>query len=560
VAAVAVAGKRVLDSKAASSDARATATVRRGALRITVSEGGHVEAQRSISVKCQVPGRPTIIKIVEEGSNVEEGDVLVELDSAELEERLTGQQITTENAEASYAQAKEQFEIQKSENESRLKAAELKVKFAKTDLEKFLEGDKPQKIRKATTDIIIAREELERAKEQFEATKRLRDRDYVTETQLRKDELALKRAELLLEEYVAALDLLERYTLERQRIQLESDYEEAVKDKERKIRQANAQLSKSEADLKGKEKTLKLQRGRLAKLTKQLGKCVIKAPQSGLVVYAGSGSRYRTTRIEEGAQVYERQTIIQLPDVTAMKVNTKVHESVVDKVEEGQRATVRVDAFSDMVLEGRVSSVAVLPDSQSRWMNPDLKVYTTEVEILDQKKVELKPGMSARVEILIASLKDVVYVPIQSVTVRRGKQVCFVMKDGDSEEVVVETGMNNDKFVEIKKGLKERQEILLYAPVVPEKEEGDEEVDQPEEPTAKAAKSPAKPKRAPAAKGKSGHGGRAMTAEQKEMMRKYRTASPEERKKLQAQWQRKQGARGRSSGSKRPAQTPQRSQ
>ena len=317
VAAVTVAGKRMLDSKQAGSDDRAATTVRRGPLRITVSEGGHVEAQRSVNIKCQVPGRPTIIKIVEEGSNVEKGDVLVELDSAELEERLTGQQITTENAEASYAQAKEQFEIQKSENDSRLKAAELKVKFAKTDLEKFRDGDKPQKIRKATTDITIAKEKLERAKEQHEATKRLRDKDYVTETQLRKDELALKTAELLLEEYVAALDLLERYTLERERIQLESDNEEAVKDKERKIRQANAQLAKSEADLKGKKKTLELQRGRLAKFKRQLEKCTIKAPQSGLVVYAGSG-RYRTSRIEEGAQVYERQTIIQLPDVSAM--------------------------------------------------------------------------------------------------------------------------------------------------------------------------------------------------------------------------------------------------
>ena len=196
---------------------------------------------------------------------------------------------------------------------------------------------------------------------------------------------------------------------------------------------------------------------------------------------------------------------------------------MVDKVKVGQKATVRISAFPDTILQGEVASVAVLPDSQSRWMNPDLKVYTTEVKILDQKQVELKPGMSARVEILIARLEDVVYVPIQSVTMRGGKHLCFVMTDGSSEAMAVETGMNNDKFVEIKKGLEEGQKILLCAPVVPEKEEGDKPDDQQEEPATKVAKSPAKATRSPAAKGKAGRG-------------------------------------GRPSGSKRPAKAPQRSQ
>ena len=568
-----------------TADELATTKVRRGHLRINVSEGGHIEAQRSVAVKCEVPGRSTIIKIVEEGSYVKAGDVLVVLDSSDLEERITQQQISCEQAEASYIQAKEQFEIQKSENESKIKAAELKVQFADKDLEKFIEGDQPQRLRSANADITIATEERERAIEKYDATKRLHKKGYITETELKADKLALKRAELRLEEAVAALDLLERYALERERIQLTTDYEEAIKARERTDRQARAQLTKAEADLKAKESTLKLQKARLAKQKDQFAQSTIKAPQAGLVVYAGSQRRYQTVRIEEGAQVRERQTLIQLPDVSTMKVNTKVHESVVDKISVGLKATVRIDAFPDLVLGGEVASVAVLPDSQSRWMNPDLKVYTTEVRILNQRD-DLKPGMSARVEILIADLNDVVYVPIQSVTVREGKNVCFVVEHGRVQPRTVETGMNNDDFVEIKNGLREGQDVLLYAPIATQKEEAGQEEPQDEEPAResagpkqKAKKPPAKeelrsvrqrkqpsdaqkapsderggPARPPSrTKAQSKHPRQPLTDAQKAQMRKWRDASPEEREKMRAMRRGKSGARRKSTGKRRPS-------
>ncbi len=129
--------------------------------------------------------------------------------------------------------------------------------------------------------------------------------------------------------------------------------------------------------------------------------------------------------IREGATVRERQAIITIPDMTSMSVNVKIHESYIKKVKKGQKARITVDAFPDKVLDGEVTKVGVLPDSQNRWMNPDIKVYLTTITI-DGTHDWLKPGMSAKVEILVNQLEDVVYVPVQAVSPDDGKQVCYV--------------------------------------------------------------------------------------------------------------------------------------
>src|ERR1019366_7671090 len=104
----------------------------------------------------------------------------------------------------------------------------------------------------------------------------------------------------------------------------------------------------------------------------------LRAQKSGLVVYGGSGDNYyggNQDPIREGATVRERQAIITIPDMTRMSVNVKIHESYIKKIKKSQKARITVDAFPDTVLEGEVTKLGVLPDSQNRYMNPDLKVY-----------------------------------------------------------------------------------------------------------------------------------------------------------------------------------------
>ena len=179
---------------------------------------------------------------------------------------------------------------------------------------------------------------------------------------------------------------------------------------------------------------------------------------------------------------------MSLPDTSGMIVQISVHESSVDKVRPGQNAKIIVDAFPDRTFYGKVLKVAPLPDPQMGWLNPDLKTYNTEVSI-DGSHDCLKPGMSAKAEILVEQLNNVLIAPVQVVANRGGKKVCYCMTGRGPEQREVETGVFNDTFVQITNGLKAGEEVLLNPPRIIEAAPAASS-EKPQKPFRKKAKEP----------------------------------------------------------------------
>ena len=148
-----------------------------------------------------------------------------------------------------------------------------------------------------------------------------------------------------------------------------------------------------------------------------------------------------------------------IPNLSRMQVQTSIHESVLDQVKPGLKASVRVDAASNQQYAGTVQSVAVLPD-QGGWSGSDTKVYATVVQI-DEEVEFLKPGMTAVVEIHVDRLPDVVAVPIQAIMQRDGETFCYVQDGQGVERRLVEVGATNDKYVQIKSGLEVSEKVVL---------------------------------------------------------------------------------------------------
>ncbi len=115
----------------------ARAKVRRMDLDIVVEKGGSIEAAKKREIRSEVWGENRIIYLIPEGTQVKKGDVLVRLDSSQLEERLTQQEIAYQTALANKIQAEEEYEIQVSQNESDIAQAELALEFAIMDLRKY---------------------------------------------------------------------------------------------------------------------------------------------------------------------------------------------------------------------------------------------------------------------------------------------------------------------------------------------------------------------------------------------------------------------------------------
>ena len=492
--------------------------VKRGDLTIGVTESGDIKAIKSKDIKCKVEGKATIVNIVPEGTmitpeDVNNGKVLVELDSSKLKEQLPLTEIDLAGAQASYADANESYLIQVKQNESDITAADLKVKFALMDLQKYLGetaaqkvvdeanadpnsridmaslleyvedpnsgSEASQKLRELTGNITLAKSNLEKAAFTLEWTERLYEEQYVAETELRKDRLDKQRIEIDEEKAGIALKLFKLYEFPKQVEQLLSDYNEARRELERTQARARAQLAQAQAKLVSAQATYKLQKERLEKLHEQIEACVIKAPAVGQVVYWSSTQRWVRTKIEQGAEISEGRKIITIPDASKMKVEIKVHETWIDKIEPNQPAKITVAAFTDRTFTGKVLKKAPLAD-QTDWLNPDLKVYLTDVGI-DGTHDALKTGMTGDVEVIIDELHDVLYVPIQSVVTVEDKKICYVA-GSPAQKREVETGLFNDNFVEIKSGLTEDEKVLLNPPKWTEPEKTEKQAETEPEP------------------------------------------------------------------------------
>jgi HlyD family secretion protein len=439
--------------------------VKRGDMLISVVEGGALKAVKESIIRSEFEGISRIISIVPEGTYVKAGEVLVELDSSELKDRVNQQEVTYQNNEFAFIQAKENLSIQQSLVESQIKEAELRVEFAKSDLDKYIEGDAPQQINTATNAIIIRKEQLQRAQDKLDWTQQLFKKGYASKSELEADGLSLMQSKISLEQSEEDLRLFRKYDLPKSQRRLESAWEQAKMELERLRHRTSNQIAQAEANLRTSQRALELTADKLKELKQQLENAKIKAPQDGLVVYASSsfGDRGQML-IEEGAQIRQRQEIIKLPDVSQMIVEIRVHESHVLQIRPGLEAYVTVDSIPDRRFKARVTKVAVLPNSQDRWMNPNLKVYSTDV-LIEEELPDLKPGASARAEIVVTNLVNALTVPLQAVTTVKGKQVCFVQNNAELAPVPVVVGNFNDQFIEIRSGLNEGDQIALTPPV-----------------------------------------------------------------------------------------------
>lgn len=453
----------------AAAETAPTFVVQQGPLTISVIESGTIKAQDQIALKSELEGQTTLIYLIPEGTPVEEGQLLAELDSSKLRDDRVEQEIKVDNAQASYIQAREDLAVVKNQADADVSKARLTRDFAQEDVIKYEKGDYPQKLREAESKITIAREEKERAEEKLNWSERLYGEKYISQTELEADRLTHKRAELDLQLAVAARELLESYTYKREMAQLTSDADQARMALERAELKANADIVQAEATLKAREAEFEQQKNKLAKVEEQIRKTKLVAPRPGLVVYAtstrtGGGRGGMTQPLEEGQTVRERQELIYLPSTQAMMAELMIHESSLEKVQVGHPVEVTVDALPGKTFTGRVKSIAPLPDAQTMFMNPDRKVYTTRVH-LDGDNPDLRTGMSCKAEIVIQRLPDALYVPIQAVVRVAGQPTVFV-RDGNAFRArTVETGWDNSSMAHIVSGVKAGEVVTLTPPL-----------------------------------------------------------------------------------------------
>lgn len=267
----------------------------------------------------------------------------------------------------------------------------------------------------------------------------------------------VRNAEYTLEEKKLAKEQaqFEAPTIKRQ---AEIDYEKAQRALDQskrsldtKTKQAVAKLSIAGAELGRQQNNLKMVQDAIAGFT-------INAPSPGMVIYVrewngkkkGVGSMWNT---------WDNQ-VATLPDLTQMESQTYVNEVDVRKLSAGQAVSISLDSDPTKKLQGKITSVANVGEQRP---NQDSKVFEVKIEIA-KADTTLRPGMTTSNAIEIASVPNVLSIPLEAVTSDSGYSYVY-KKDGRGiVRQMIETGAMNDNEIVVRKGLSKEDQVMLTVP------------------------------------------------------------------------------------------------
>jgi HlyD family secretion protein len=202
-----------------------------------------------------------------------------------------------------------------------------------------------------------------------------------------------------------------------------------------------------------------------------LGRLTLIAPVDGIANrlpnWRASNFGGMAPPFKEGDRAYPRQTILQLPDLSTLRIAARVDESDRGRLRAGQTVTARVDAVPDQEFACQLVDISPLAkiDISSGW--PPTKNFAVAVQI-DHPDPRLRPGMSVTERIAVQSIPNVIMVPSTAVFSKVGRTVVFVAQDSKSSnnfaERTVTVGHRGGGQVEILSGVQAGERVALRDP------------------------------------------------------------------------------------------------
>jgi HlyD family secretion protein len=376
---------------------------------ITVTEQGELESSAATETHCEVEGdQNKIVTLLPEGSPVKKGDVVITFDTEQLKKTLVEQEVKTRLAEGKTILARGELEAVRNKALGDTAKADLALKLAEFDRDKYLEGEYRVEDAKKKGLISVEEEELQAAKEKLAGLRRLVKKGFAPPESLRLKELEIDNKALTLSNNKADLTVLEKFTRRKQEMELSGRVEDAKRELARVRASSKAAIEKAQADLEAAETAARLEKTALSRAQKQLERAVVKAAQDGIIFYAKDPWSNPENRIRPGALVRYHQRLFSLPDLTRLQVKVRIHEAAVKMIHPGLQAEVRVDSLGDLVFPGSITKVETLADFNGNWGERRATERVAVVKVNGiAAQAGLKPGMTAEVRIPGQELSDV---------------------------------------------------------------------------------------------------------------------------------------------------------
>lgn len=445
------------------------AAAARGSFDITITAGGELESRQRVELRNRLERESTITFIVPEGTRVKAGEVVVELNADNIRQQIDQLVADLESAKAALVGAENGYQIQVIDNASKLRQSELKVELAELALQKWVEGEVSIKRQENDLKIDRAMLELGRLAEKYAKSQELLWQGFLSKDECDRDEVSYIEAISNWKTSQLAREVYEEFEYPQGLRSKQSEVDQAKDELERTRLTAERDLASKAADRANRQQQATILEGRLQKQREQADAATIKAPQDGLVVYASSLESSRWGRnsgetLQVGQQVWSNQLLAVLPDTSEMVAAVRVQEALAGRIRPGQSATVKVDAVGGRVFEATVDSIGVLAESGG-WRDPNLREYTVRLTLQKSEGHELlKPAMRVESRVMLASVADAVYVPIQAVFQEGPVRFVYVPSGSAFERVPVRVGRRSDTLAELAAGIEEGQRVLVREP------------------------------------------------------------------------------------------------
>jgi HlyD family secretion protein len=217
----------------------------------------------------------------------------------------------------------------------------------------------------------------------------------------------------------------------------------------------------------------------LSEANKALGRTSIYAPSDGIV---SALNNEKGERVVGTAQMAGTEIMV-ISNFDNMEVIVDVNENDILLVKKGDTAVVEVDAYSDRKFKGIVTEISRSANkaggmqlNTDQVTNFEVKirlVKSSYTDLLAKSKSPFLPGMSANVEIQTQVKKDILCLPIEAIGTRvkdstkstseedELDEVVFKVDNGKATKIIVFTGIQDSRYIEILSGLKDGEEVIV---------------------------------------------------------------------------------------------------
>ncbi|HYN43490.1 MAG TPA: efflux RND transporter periplasmic adaptor subunit [Thermoanaerobaculia bacterium] len=457
-AAIVLVGAGLLARRAVVSDVVGEVRAVRGPLRITVAVSGLLAPARAESYGPEVAGvEMKVAELAPEGSWVAPGALLVRFDDAPFRRELEVARSRLVQTSGEAEQARQGLRALLATQQSERLEASAAFARAELDLRTFVNGVAPLQVQQSAAAVERARREEEESAQKLEGLAPFAEKGFVSRDELRAAERRATEAQADLVLAGQQHSTLTRFT----HTQLLAQKTQELESRKAALRVVSEKTSAQAAQAKAAADLADARAAEAARtvadVERRIALCTLTARSPGLVVHREifeKGGEKRRVRV--GDAVFAGQPVLDLPDLSEMLVETRVKEGEIHRVEPGQKAQVRLEAFPDETFAATVLRLGALTagdKGEARTFPLVLKLAKAESR--------LRPGMSAQALVLAGEVKDAVQVPVDAVRYEGDQAVCTVRTVTGAETRRVKTGRSNAFFVEIRDGLSEGDVVLI---------------------------------------------------------------------------------------------------